>query len=121
MSQHSPTVPVHPDTRAFTKAHRAGTVLTLGILSLVLNFGCAMGWVLGIIAWVMGKNDLREMDAGIMDPGGRSNTQAGKVCGIISVVLAILGALATLAWFLFFAALIGAAAAAGAGAGGPPH
>lgn len=120
MSQYPPTVPVQPDARTFTKAHRAGTVLTLGILSLVLNFGCAMGWILGIIAWVMGKNDLREMDAGTMDPSGRSNTQAGKVCGMISVVLAILGALAALAWFSSFAALVGVAAA-GAGAGGPPH
>ena len=67
------------------KPHRGGTVLALGILGLV----CC--WILGIIAWVMGNGDLREMDAGMMDPAGRGLTQAGKICGIISVVVAILG------------------------------
>ncbi len=31
------------------------------------------------------------MDAGTMDPGGRSNTSAGRICGIIGTVLLILG------------------------------
>jgi hypothetical protein len=63
------------------KPHRATTVLVLGILSLV---ACAP---LGIIAWIMGNTDLREMDGGLMDPSGRSNTSAGRVCGIIGTVL----------------------------------
>ena len=72
-----------------TKPHRAGTILTLGIVGLILTFGCGLGWIMGIVAWVMANTDLREMDAGQMDPSGRSNTQAGRVCGIISVGLAI--------------------------------
>jgi hypothetical protein len=39
----------------------------------------------------MGSGDLREIDAGRMDPSGRGLTQAGKICGIVSVVLAIIG------------------------------
>ena len=101
------------------KPHRAGTVLTLGIVGLVLNFGCGLGWILGIIAWVMGNADLREMDAGIMDPAGRSNTQAGRICGIISVVLTIIGVLAFLAYMIFVVVVFGAVAAGAAGAGGP--
>ena len=65
--------------------HRGVVVLVLGILGLVVCFIC------GIIAWVMGNNDLREMDAGAMDPTGRGLTQAGKICGMISVILAIIG------------------------------
>jgi len=57
----------------------------LGILGLVL---CA---ICGIIAWVMGNNDLREMDAGRMDPTGRGLTVAGKICGMVSVILALVG------------------------------
>jgi hypothetical protein len=30
------------------------------------------------------------MDAGAMDPTGRGLTQAGKICGMISVILAII-------------------------------
>lgn len=65
------------------KAHRGGAVLALGILGLVVCF------ILGVIAWVMGNNDLREMDVGVMDPAGRSMTQAGRICGIVSVVFAL--------------------------------
>jgi hypothetical protein len=75
------------------KPHRATTVLVFGILSLVI---CAP---LGIAAWVMGNNDLREMDHGLMDPGGRDSTSAGRVCGIIGTILFILGLLVMVLWF----------------------
>jgi hypothetical protein len=74
------------------KPHRATLILVIGILSLVV---C---WPLGIAAWIMGKNDLAEMDAGSMDPGGRSLTAAGRICGMIAVALAVLG----LIFFVFF-------------------
>lgn len=67
------------------KPHRGTVVLVLGILGIVVCFIC------GIIAWVMGNGDLREMNAGIMDPSGRGMTQAGKICGMISVILTIVG------------------------------
>ena len=67
------------------RPHRGVLILVLGILGIVCCLIC------GIVAWVMGNGDLREMDAGRMDPSGRGLTQAGKICGIISVVLAILG------------------------------
>lgn len=79
------------------KPHRGGIVLALGILGLVVCFIC------GIVAWVMGKNDLRQMDAGIMDRSGRGLTQAGKICGMISVVLWIAGLVIWLLFFGFFA------------------
>jgi hypothetical protein len=82
-----------PATQQQLKPHRGGIVLALGILGIVVCFIC------GIIAWVMGKNDLREMDAGIMDPSGRGLTQAGKICGMISVILWIVG---LVIWLLFF-------------------
>ncbi len=69
------------------KSHRGGVVLALGILGLVVCF------IAGIIAWVMGNKDLREMDQGLMDPAGRGLTQAGRICGMVSVILAILGTL----------------------------
>jgi len=67
------------------KPHRGGTILALGILGLVICFIC------GIFAWVMGSGDLREMQAQRMDPTGKSNTQAGKILGMVSVILAIAG------------------------------
>jgi len=78
-------VEVYPSGQ-LVRPHRGVLILVLGILGLVCS--C---FVLGVIAWVMGNGDLREMDAGRMDPSGRGLTQAGKICGIISVVLTIVG------------------------------
>jgi hypothetical protein len=87
------------------KPHRGTTILVLGILSLVI---CQP---LGIAAWLMGSKDLKEMDAGTMDPTGRGQTQAGKICGIIATVLFILGVLGfILAMTVFGVGLAGAAA-----------
>lgn len=91
------------------KPHRGGAVLALGILGLIVCLIC------GIIAWVMGNEDLKQMDAGLMDPSGRGLTQAGRILGIVSVVLACIGALIGVLWVLFFVVLAGAAAAGGAG------
>jgi Flp pilus assembly protein protease CpaA len=63
------------------KPHRGTLILVLGILGLVL---CGP---LGIAAWVMGNGDMKEMDAGAMDPSGRSTTNAGRICGIIATIL----------------------------------
>jgi hypothetical protein len=59
---------------------RAGTVLTLGILSLVV---CT---VMGPIAWAMGNEELRRMDSGQTPDDQRGSVTAGRVCGIIGSV-----------------------------------
>ena len=104
MSQYPPTVPMNQGMMGM-RPHRGVAVLVLGILGLVVCVIC------GIIAWVMGNNDLREMDAGRMDPSGRGITQAGKICGMISVILICLGVAIWLVMVLVFgaAALSGAA------------
>ncbi len=73
------------------KPHRGGAILALGIIGIVVCF------ITGIIAWVMGSGDLKEMDAGIRDKSGYSLTKAGMICGIISVILAIL----SIFWMIF--------------------
>jgi hypothetical protein len=87
------------------KPHRGTLILVLGILSLVV-----CGIFTGIPAWVMGSSDLKEMDAGTMDPSGRGTTQAGKILGIIATVLMILSVIGAIC----FIAFVGLAAAAGA-------
>ncbi|HEV2904129.1 MAG TPA: hypothetical protein VGW32_03730 [Pyrinomonadaceae bacterium] len=37
----------------------------------------------------MGKDDLREMDFGQMDPSGRDLTNAGRILGMIATVILI--------------------------------
>ncbi len=82
--QEVPAVP-QGQTQMPLKPHRGVLILVLGILGIACCFIC------GIIAWVMGNGDLREMAAGRMDPSGQGLTQAGKICGMISVILLIVG------------------------------
>lgn len=95
------TVEAQPVAQQPLQPHRGVVVLVLGILGIVVCTIC------GIIAWVMGNNDLREMAAGRMDPAGRGLTQAGKICGMISVILLIIGIVIC----LIIAVLAGAGAA----------
>jgi hypothetical protein len=81
-----------------------------------------IGLGLGIAAWVMGAGDMRAMREGLMDRSGLSNTRAGKICGMITVILVAIGLLITIIMLVFFgavaAALLGGAAAGAAGAAG---
>jgi len=74
-----------PGTNPFMAPHRGVLILVLGILGLVL-----MCPLLAPMAWIMGKADIDEIDAGRMDPEGRGLTQAGMVLGIAATLLIIL-------------------------------
>lgn len=95
------TVQAQPVSGQPLNPHRGVLILILGILGILCCFIC------GIIAWVMGNNDLREMAAGRMDPSGRGLTQAGKICGMISVILVIV----VVGLWLVMAFIVGAGAA----------
>ncbi len=103
------TPPVTP-SESYMRPHRGAMVLVLGILGMVFCF------ILGIIAWVMGNNDLSAMRTGTMDPTGEGLTQAGRICGIIAVVKDILGLCVTTGILVLLA--LGSAAAAAGGAAG---
>ena len=60
---------------------QANTVLVLGILSLVV---CG---VIGPFAWTMGNRVIAEIDASGGQIGGRSNANAGRICGIVATCL----------------------------------
>ncbi len=66
---YGPMVPDHPQSM---------TVLILGIVSV------AVCGVVGPFAWVMGSRVLREIDASNGQLGGRSQTQAGRIMGIVT-------------------------------------
>lgn len=107
MSQY-PVPPQHPNPYLGLRPHRGTLILVLGILGLVVCGVC------GIVAWVMGKADLAEMDAGRMDPAGRDLTNIGRILGIIACCLMLAGVALALVWIIFALAVGGAAIASGA-------
>lgn len=74
-----------PIPGGFMYPARGQQVMILGILSLVV---CGL---MGPVAWSMGNEELRRIDLGQTDPGSRSNASAGRICGIISTILMIVG------------------------------
>jgi hypothetical protein len=108
MSQFPPTTP-----GSMVQPHRGTLILVLGILGIVVCFIC------GIVAWVMGNQDLRAMAAGTMDRSGEGTTKAGKICGMISVILACVGIGIWVLMLLLAGGMAAAGAAGAAGAGGP--
>lgn len=90
-----PPTPTFPRTEI--KPNRGGVILALGIIGIVLCFIC------GIIAWIMGAGDLREMKEGTRDKSGEQLTKAGMICGIIGTALGILGIL----WWIIAVVIIG--------------
>jgi len=80
----------------YVRPHRGTAVLVLGIL------GLAVCPICGIIAWAMGSKDMREMRAGCMDRSGEGMTRAGYICGMISVIVALVG---LVIWVVAFVAM----------------
>lgn len=107
--------------------HRASTVLGLGIASLgvivldVLGFihpMCCCGATLisiglAIPTLVMANADLAAMNAGRMDPSGRSHTSSGRICAIIALVVGAIAIIVSIIAALAGIAIFGAMAAAG--------
>lgn len=73
--------------------HRGGMILAFGIIGLVAFAP------LGIIAWIMGNSDLREIREGRMDPEGESMTNVGRILGIIATIFVVVGILSTCGFF----------------------
>lgn len=81
--------------------HRGPVILVLGIL------GFLVCQIFAPIAWVMGRADLREMDAGRMDPTGKGLTQAGMILGIIGTLLIVVSVVVGICVLLFMALAVG--------------
>lgn len=78
--------------------------LVLGILSIPACCCYGFGLIFGIIAWVLAGKDIKQYN---LNPGAYSlssfkNTKAGKICGIIGVILSALYIIALVAMIAFF-------------------
>src|SRR5262249_32783108 len=63
------------------RAHRGDLMVLLGSLSVIVGPP-----LVSVITWLMAHKDLKQMDAGQMDPAGRSKTQTGRLLAIISTI-----------------------------------
>ncbi|MEX1038967.1 MAG: DUF4190 domain-containing protein [Acidimicrobiia bacterium] len=77
-----------PQASAYPEQSQATTILVLGILGLI----CCVPF--GIAAWVMGNRELEAIDSGRRNPENRGSANAGRIMGIVSVALWVIGAVA---------------------------
>lgn len=75
----------------------AQPAMVTGVLSLVLGFFCAVGFLASPFALVMGLKSMRRIDAAGGRLGGRGNAQAGFIMGIVGTVVLALAILAFIA------------------------
>lgn len=68
--------------KAYYDPGRSTLILILGILGVTF-----LGLFAGLPAWVMGKTDLKKIDAGMIPESERLTTQAGMILGMISSLL----------------------------------
>ena len=106
-----PPPPIEPAPGAAMAPHHGVLILVFGILSWLVCF------IFGIVAWIMANSDLRAMQEGRMDPTGEGLTKAGKIVGMISVILNIVAI--PIVIIMMLAMGVFAAAAAKGGGGGP--
>jgi hypothetical protein len=82
--------------------HRGPIILTLGILGLLFCPCPIAGWILGGLATTKGTDDIDKMNRRAMDPSGRGMTSAGRICGIIAVILSTLNTLAGIFFLVMY-------------------
>jgi ABC-type Fe3+ transport system permease subunit len=70
-----------PDSTAYPEASQATTALVLGILGII----CCP--ILGIVAWIMGNNELEGIRSGRRSPASEGTANASRILGIIGTVL----------------------------------
>ena len=98
---------------AGVRPHRGGMISTFGLVCWAIGcFGGLLcgplgfaGLIFGIMAWVMGVADLRDMRAGRMDPAGESSTRIGMISGMVFCVFSILATVGAIAFVILAIAM----------------
>jgi hypothetical protein len=100
----------HPGPRRDSEPHRGNLIASLGKVSLLLGilplFTCGLAslvaWPLALTTWILAENQLKRIDAGLVDESGRTLTESGKEQALIGMVLStVFGAGFGLAWWFF--------------------
>lgn len=74
--------------------HRAGTVLSMGILTLLFAFFCPLVcWIVGGIGLNMANTDLSLMAKDKIDCSGVGTTNTGRVLAILGLILGTINAI----------------------------
>ncbi|CAG0968562.1 MAG: hypothetical protein HND27_06200 [Bacteroidetes bacterium] len=111
--KHESTHPTQPQTIQLAEAPNATLILVFGILSIV--FCGIIGLGFGITALIMANKskETYSLNPALYTNGSISNVNAGRICGIIGIVLGSIITLFIIAYVIFIFAILGGLAASG--------
>jgi len=97
------------------EAPNATLILVFGILSIV--FCGIIGLGFGITSLIMANKskETYSLNPALYTTGSISNVNAGRICGIIGIVLGAIVTLLLIAYIIFIFAILGGIAASGSG------
>lgn len=88
----SMTTPPPPPSAGGMNTGAGGSASTNAIIALVAGILSYIfcPFILGIVAWIMGKGELGKIDRGESPEAGRSMAKIGMWLGIVNVILSVL-------------------------------
>ncbi len=81
--------PPPPPSAGLNSGGSAGTNAIIALVAGILSY-IFCPFILGIVAWIMGKGELGKIDRGESSEAGRSFAKIGMWLGIVNVILSIL-------------------------------
>jgi hypothetical protein len=90
-----PPPPPPPPPPQYTQSSTGGGASTKAILALVFGIASYVlcPFIFGIVAWILGAGEKREIEQGLSSKEGRGFAVAGMWLGIVNVILSVLGIL----------------------------
>ena len=88
-SMSSPPPPPPPSAGNMNTGGSAGTNAIIALVAGILSY-IFCPFILGIVAWIMGKGELSKIDRGESSEAGRTMAKIGMWLGIVNVILSVL-------------------------------
>lgn len=88
-SMSSPPPPPPPSAGNMNTGGSAGTNAIIALVAGILSY-VFCPFILGIVAWIMGKGELGKIDRGESSEAGRTMAKIGMWLGIVNVILSVL-------------------------------
>ena len=88
-SMSSPPPPPPPSAGNVNMGGSAGTNAIIALVAGILSY-VFCPFILGLVAWIMGKGELGKIDRGESSEAGRTLAKIGMWLGIVNVILSVL-------------------------------
>jgi hypothetical protein len=83
------STPPPPSTSGGTTGGSAGTNAIIALVAGILSW-VVCPFILGIVAWIMGKGEINKINRGESSEAGRTMAKIGMWLGIVNIIICVL-------------------------------